>query len=173
MLEHIKNILDMRTSIVKNYGLPDVDSSLLGNGIVRLFESHREQQEAITPHSHKFNFSCLVLSGKVVNRIWREDKNGDSFSVSELSYQGEIGKYESELIEEKRYSHYDSTYHVGEWYSMKAEEIHSIYFSRGCKVLFLEGEVLTLKTKILQPCVGGKALNTFEVKDWMFQRESI
>lgn len=173
MKEHIKNILDMRTSIVKNYGLPGVDSSLLGNGIVRLFESHREQQEAITPHSHKFNFSCLVLSGRVVNRIWSEDKNGDCFSVSELIYQGEIGKYESKLIGQNRYSHNDSTYNVGDWYSMKADEIHSIYFSRGCKVLFLEGEVLTLKTKILQPCVDGEVLSIFEVKDWMFKRESI
>jgi hypothetical protein len=170
MQDHIKNILAMRTSTVKNYGLPGVDSSLLGNGLVRIFESSRDQQESITPHSHKFDFSCLVLSGEVVNRTWVKDSNGDDFYVSELEYQGEIGKYKTTLAGNESYSYSDRRYRTGDWYSMKHDEIHSIWFSKGCRVLFLEGEVKTNKTVIIEPCVSGELLKTFEVRDWMFKR---
>jgi hypothetical protein len=172
MKNHIDHLLGMRTSLVKNYGLPGVDSSLISNGIVRIFESHREQQESITPHSHKFDFCCLVLSGKVLNRTWYADTKGDPFIVSYCQYLGEIGKYEKEPAGEVNFSFVDKTYVAGEWYGMKHDEIHSIYFSKGCKVLFFEGEVITNETRIIEPCVDGKHLQTFEIKKWMFERQS-
>ncbi len=170
-MKHIDHILSMRQSMVRNYGLPAVDSSLISNGIVRLFESHREQQEAITPHSHKFNFSCLVLQGRVTNRIWTQCKKGDDFAVSKMHYLGDIGKYDQQYICDEKYSFTDSYYNEGDWYSMDHHEIHSIYFSAGCKVLFFEGEKITNDTIILEPSYRGKPIKTFEVKPWMFERE--
>lgn len=160
----------MRESTVLNYGLPGVNSSLIRNGIVRVLESTREQQEAITPHSHKFDFTCLVLAGTVKNRVWSKDAKGDDFMVSELSYLGEMGKYEKQPLQPDKYSFKDSEYRVGEWYSMAADEIHSIYFSKGCIVLFFEGAVKTNKTIILDPYVNDKHLEVFEVKPWMFEK---
>lgn len=173
MSNHIDHILKMRTSLVKNYGLPGVNSSLINNGIVRLFESHRDQQEAITPHSHKFDFACLVLSGRVMNRIWTQDKNGDQFVMSECIYKGQMGKYEKKSIGSTGFKFTDSEYHTGEWYGMQHNQIHSIFFSRGCKVLFFERPVITNMTMILEPSVDGNHLKTFEVKDWMFERAQL
>lgn len=167
---HIDHILSMREHTVLNYGLPGVNSSLMSNGLVRLFESSREQQEAITPHSHKFDFTCLVLEGSVKNRIWFEDPSGDDFMVLELEYLGEMGSYAKTILSPKKFSFEDKDYGVGEWYSMKAEEIHSIYFSRNCKVLFFEGAVKTNRTISLDPYINNKHLEVFEVKPWMFEK---
>ena len=170
-MQHINNILKMTSSKVLNYGIAGVDSSLITKGLVRIFECSRDHQEAVTPHSHKFDFSCLVLSGKVVNRVWKKDKLlGDRFQVSELKYLGEMGKYGKTPIYTEAFSFEDSTYTVGDWYSMKAEELHSIFFSRGTKVLFFEGETLTDTTLILDPYVNGKHVETFDIKPWMFEK---
>lgn len=170
-MQHIDNILKMTSSKVLNYGIAGVDSSLVTKGLVRIFECSRYHQEAVTPHSHKFDFSCLVLAGEVVNRVWKKDKLlGDKFQVSELKYLGEMGKYHKTPIYTESFSFKDSTYTVGDWYSMKAEEIHSIFFSRGAKVLFFEGETLTDTTLILDPYVNGSHVETFDIKPWMFEK---
>lgn len=176
MKKHIENILAMTGSKVLNYGIAGVDSSLVNKGLVRVFECSREHQEAVTPHSHKFDFSCLVLEGKVRNRIWEpipinsKYHEADLFTVSKLKYLGEMGKYEKEVLGYDRYTYDDNIYTEGDWYSMTHDQIHSIYFSRNTKVLFFEGETITNETLILDPYVNGKHVPTFDIKPWMFEK---
>lgn len=171
----------MSRNTLNNYIVPGLSSSLIGGeafGTVRLFESARQHQESIVPHSHRFDFMCLVVAGSVLNEIWTEDaqygepalgQEPDLFQVSNLIYQGEPGKYEREPACITRYSKQATKHEAGEWYGMKAHEVHSIYFSRGAKVLFFEGPAITERTIILEPYVHDEVVPTFEVKPWMFQ----
>lgn len=173
----VKQIVDMSHSKVKNYIVPGLYSSLLTpiteNGCIRLFESSRDHQEAITPHSHRFDFSCLVLEGEVTNRVWKpcDENSGDSFVVSGLSYLDEIGKYEKSTLHTGNFHFQDFKYKAGDWYSMIAEDIHSIYFGKGAKVLFFEGKSVCKSTVILEPFVDNNHIETFDIKPWMFKKE--
>lgn len=171
MKEHIKNIMNMRSSKVDNYVIPGLSSSLLGNGKVRFFECDRNHQETINPHSHRFDFSCFVLSGTVTNRIWHKDIAGDLFMLSELEYCGEIGRHKKTEKETGYYSFIDTEYKTGDWYSMLSTEIHSIFFKKGTKVLFFEGAEVSSKSFIIEPFINDETVNTFAVSDWMFKRE--
>jgi hypothetical protein len=172
---NIEMLLEMRSSEIRNYAIPGVNSSLIST--VRLFECSREHQEPITPHSHRFDFQCLVLSGMVRNRVWTNEipiGTGDPFILSELRYSG-IGPGTYDGAEElviDNFDYKDRIYHPGDWYSMAAEEIHSIFFARNSKVLFFEGPTRTKISQILQPCVDGKVIPTFKVEPWMFERSA-
>ena len=140
-----KTLLRMAHSPVKNYVVPGLTSSLIGgvseNGCVRLFESERDQQETITPHSHRFDFQCIVLSGTVINRIWTrkwEAGEGDWFSESIISYNGDIGSHLKKRVENHRcqWSYKDNSYKQGECYSMTSNQVHSIWFTKGRGVVF-------------------------------------
>lgn len=176
--EIFDGLAHMAHSKLTNYIVPGLASSLIGgngHGCVRLFESSRSHQENITPHSHRFDFQCLVLCGKVTNDIWRsvdtDDADGDAFTATELIYEGKPGEYARKVVWSDRFNASRSTYFQGEWYSMKSNEIHSIYFDRNTKVLFFEGPEVTNKTLILEPCVDGVRIPTFDVKQWMFGTE--
>lgn len=175
MLEMIEA---MKHSPLENYaGVPGLTSWLIGapgpKGTVRLLECSRNHQEPVTPHSHRFDFLCQVLAGRVRNLIWEEEqtpRGGDMYLASNLIYQGKPGKY-------KRSGNWCSTYSVkeevhiaGATYSMKADQIHSIFFGRGTKVLFFEGPQVSEESVILEPVVNGVAIPTFDIKDWMFRR---
>ena len=168
----------MRHSPVRNYVVPGLTSWLIGNpspaGTMRLFECSRDHQENITPHSHRFDFQCWVLAGAVRNRVWRESHfgEGDLFLCSSLNYDGGIGEYRRQAGGVSRYVYTDTVYEVDQWYSMKADEIHSINFARGTEVLFFEGPTTTNESEMLEPFVDGVAVPTFEVKPWMFKREA-
>jgi hypothetical protein len=139
--------------------------------MLRFLECSRDHQENVTPHSHRFDFQCWVLAGEVRNRVWTKGySKGDRYSLSVLSYSGECGKYEKATAGNDTYFYTDATYPAGSWYSMRAGEIHSIYFARGTEVLFFEGPSLSDSSVILEPCIDGDTIPTFEVKPWMFQR---
>lgn len=172
----------MKHSPLQNYaGVPGLTSWLIGekgpSGCVRLFECERNHDEHITPHSHRFDFECIVLAGKVKNVIYRTHGNGlchlpsvDKFSETTMAYGGKCGTYtpaESRYVTASR----DSIgYAAGDRYSMKAHEIHSIYFSKGAKVLFFEGPQVRNTSVILQPWCYGEAVPTFKVEPWMFKK---
>ena len=165
---------EMRNSRIDNYAIPGLSSSLIGGegfGKVRLFECSRDHQEQITPHSHRFDFVALVLRGDVRNIVWTPHTNGDCFRVSTLTYGGEPGNY---TVNSDR-AHCNmipctSSYKEGEWYSMKAEEIHSIQFDKGAAVLFFEGPEISDWSLILEPVVDGLVIPTFKREPWMFIR---
>jgi hypothetical protein len=175
----IEALLRMKHSPVKNYVIPGLTSSLIGNpssaGTIRLFECSRDHQESITPHSHRFSFQCWVLRGSVRNRIWTEleypDTDGDQFCASSLEYSGEFGKYEKKDEHLGRWRYEDALYRAGECYSMRSDEVHSIFFSRGAIILFFEGPTESNKSVILEPYVDGAVVPTFKVEPWMFKKD--
>ena len=166
----------MVNSKVTNYVWPGMESSLLGGegfGTVRLFENTREQHTDITPHSHRYNFVCIVLRGQVTNKIWRErlDAVGDEYSQQDLVYNGEIGSHSrSTRSIVSNWGYTSSVYDAGDTYSMDYEQIHSIKFSRNALVLFLEGPSVTNTSQILQPVINDEVVPTFKVEPWMFKK---
>lgn len=174
--QHIDLILSMRNNGLANYAIPGLNSHLLGgahHGCVRLFECSRQHQEPITPHSHRFDFSALVLRGCVRNILRKESaqNEGDLFLVSEMIYEGNPGEYSVRQECVKRMEIDDCHFHqVGDWYHMKVHDIHSIEFSRDAAVLFFEGPQISNTNVILEPHVDGQTICTFEVKPWMFRK---
>lgn len=166
-------ILQIAHSPLSNYaGVPGLTSYLIGalseKGCARVFHSLREHEEAITPHSHRFDFECFVLRGEVRNHIWTEGC-GDLFSSTRMKYLGTPGDFEKTEIGFGPFKKTTSIYSEGEAYRMKHDEIHSINFSRGAVVLFIEGPQRTNESIILQPHVNGETVPTFEVRDWMYK----
>ena len=170
----IKHLISMRHSPLYNYIVPGLTSWLIMDngelGKIRLFESSREQQEFITPHSHRFDFTACVVRGQVENTLWVEG-DGDKYMMTQTKYLGEPGKYESRPIKEKRYTTDTLTHVEGDWYGMKFSDIHSIKFSRGAFVLFFEGVSKTNTTYILEPFVDGEHIPTMKTEPWMFKKE--
>lgn len=165
----------MKHSPISNYGgIPGVTSWLIGepgeHGLVRLMECEREHQEPIIPHSHRFDFQCMVLAGSVRNLIWVKSLGGDEFRSTTLRYAGAAGKYSREVGEVARWSTCTRNYKAGEEYGMKSDEVHSIFFARNTSVLFFEGPQVRDTSIILEPFVDGEALPTFKVEPWMFKR---
>jgi hypothetical protein len=165
----------MKHSPLHNYaGVPGLTSWLIGTGTkgnVRLMECSRTHHEAIIPHSHRFDFHCTVLRGTVTNVLWVPSDKGDEYEATGMHYAGAPGKYRRGSTTRSRYEVRQKSYTKGEEYCMRTNEIHSIYFERGSAVLFLEGEATNNMSVILEPVVDGIAVPTFDVKDWMFQRE--
>lgn len=169
----IKNLLNFKRDKVSNYVIPGLSSYLLidngKKGKVRLFECSRNHQEPITPHSHRFSFTCCVIKGKVINRTWFRHYSGDQYMQSILDYN-EMGSYEKSQDESNDWQFRDEIYNKGDCYSMKASDIHSIYFSKGTQVLFFEGGEETDESVILEPFIDDEIIPTFEVKSWMFKK---
>lgn len=165
-------------SKITNYILAGLSSTLLhtipSGGCVRLFENDRHQNSHITPHSHRFDLSCLVLEGEVLNILWESDKiDGDLFHVTEATYTGEIGKYEKQCAGDRCLSPRKEVYTAGDIYSMKHDEIHSIVFSKHAKVLFFESAPKSDSSIFIEPIVNGKRLKTMKTEPWMFQFEGM
>lgn len=173
-------LLKMAHSPVSNYVLPGLTSSLIGlpspAGTMRLFQNSRDHQETLTPHSHRFDFMCWVLRGSVRNRLWTKsyasDRDADEYRTTTLRYQGEIGKYASELGDVHRWRHEDKQFTEGQCYSMRAHEVHSIFFSRRAIVLFFEGPSVSESSIVIEPVVNGETIPTLEVRPWMFRRSA-
>jgi hypothetical protein len=145
-------------------------------GCIRLFENSRDQHTDIVPHSHRYDFVCQVLAGRVWNRLWKstidENEEADYYEKSWLTYKGKPGKHETGHEEPtiNRYMMYESVFDPGDWYSMTSTAIHSIKFSKDAVVLFFEGPSSAYSSCILQPVVDGEVIPTYKVEDWMFQR---
>lgn len=169
----------MAHSAIHNYGIPGLSSSLVGGGkrgMIRLFKSDRETQHHITPHSHRFDFLCLVLKGWAENEIYSSPKygeSGDKFIRSTLMpIEGGLGKYgASPEVKPVEFVVSRTRYEEGETYCMRAREIHSIRFSRDAQILFFEGPQVQASTVILEPYSNGQHIKTFKVEDWMFTRK--
>jgi hypothetical protein len=172
----------MAHSPVHQYVVPGLTSSLVGgpgHGTVRLFESDRDTREWVTPHSHRFDFACLVLAGEVENLVYTRsiDPGGGSnaFAVGTCRplYGSVRGLGEYEIVHGttgQQFIEGSNTYVAGDVYAMKHDEIHSIRFSKGAKVLFFEGPEVAQESVFLEPFSNGKTIPTFKVEPWMFER---
>lgn len=165
---------DMKDSVVKNYATPGLTSALLSKGRVRVFVAERDTTEFITPHTHRFDFVAQVLRGEVENTIYYPDTtNGEQWHSMLLApVEGGLGKYLMEPIGTSRFRTEASEYFSGDWYSMNADQFHSIRFKKGTEVLFFEGPQIRNTSRILQPVDldTGELIQTFRVPDWMFKR---
>lgn len=170
----------MKHSPIHNYVVPGVTSWLIGGqspfGILRMLVCERHQVEAVAPHSHRFDSSCTVLSGTVRQRIWTPTgtHDGDFYAAKtiHLAVVDTPGKYLSKQDAEsdvRRWDFVDKVYEAGESYEMPASQVHSIYFSRGTEVLFLQGPDLSNSSIVLEPFVNGKVVKTFIVEPWQFK----
>jgi hypothetical protein len=174
----------LKHSPIKNYAIPGLTSWMIGevnglDGCVRLFECSRTHVEQIIPHSHRFDFKCQVLEGEVINRYWinknksvnelRADRY-DPYQASELIYSGNPGEYTKSVSESGEWRFYEKRYTPGQVYSMTADEVHSIIFSKGAKVLFEEGPTVSDRSIVLEPIVDGEVIPTFKVESWMFKK---
>jgi hypothetical protein len=170
---------DMASSPIKNYATPGLTSWRVGgndHGQVRLFTSERDTREWITPHSHRFDFACLVLAGHVDNITFtRSDTpaGANRFALGVLEpVEGGLGKYILNRDGDRAwFREHTQRYGVGDAYEMASEEIHSIRFSKGARVLFFEGPIVRSTSVVLEP-VGedGVVVPTFDTKPWMFRR---
>jgi len=165
------------SNTVTNYVLPGLTSILMNTedsgAKVRMFVNTRHQVHSITPHSHRFNLSCLVIKGWVENTIWvpcssRMDE-GDLFQRSTLEYCGKIGSYRRTEGVACHHRPNLLTHREGDLYHMAYDEIHSIVFSKGAKLLLIESAPECKSSVILEPIVDGKHLETMRVEDWMFK----
>lgn len=175
-LEIFNVVRSMANSKVKNYIVPGLTSSLIGGGKfgkVRLFEASRLQTEFISPHSHRFNFACLVLRGLVKNIVWQKcnQQDGDYYQKSKLFVGEDFGDYKLEDEERGFWKFSAKTFIENQWYTMQHREIHSIEFSKDAIVLFFEGYKKSEFSYVLEPIVEGSKVPTFKVEDWMFKTE--
>lgn len=179
MHEIEKALRTMQNNSLRNYIVPGLTSHLIGGGKfgkVRLFHASRNTRDIITPHSHRFNFTCLVLEGMVYNTIYKEGKLGaEEWCRSTIDQVcGEDGLLSYVHIREDKPSLWTkevNQYTLGETYSMTYREVHSIEFEKGTKVLFLEGPHLADKSVMIEPWVDGRVVPTFKTEDWMFMKE--
>lgn len=156
-IELLSSIVDaMKANTINDYLIPGVSSSLLENGKVRVFDQTRHQTENIAPHSHRYDFVAFVLKGQVRNHVWvKEEKDSDRMHVVIQKYLGEPGKYELLHESDSGFRKETSFYGVGDIYGMTSDQIHSIEFERGSKVLFFEGPQISYKSKVLLPVMDG------------------
>lgn len=176
--ELVSFIEQMKHSPAHNYVIPGLTSWLIGmpskeHGCIRMFTMSRTHEEPIIPHSHRFDFRCLVLRGVVHNHIWsRQPRHlgGDQYEVSNVTYEGVLGKHQRSVAERAFFARDAKTYKTGEEYAMRAEQFHSIYFERGTSVLFFEGPNRLELSQVLEPVVDDEAIPLFKTEKWMFRR---
>lgn len=160
-------------SRISNYILPGLDSLLVGAS-TRIFRNTRRSSGFITPHSHRFDFQCLVLRGAVLNTLYEAQgpgTKGDMYERAEIRYAGSPGEYDRVDPGDRVYERYigtDKSYEAGDWYGMRAEQIHSIRFSSDAVVLLIEGASTQETSFYLEPVVNGQTINTARVEPWMF-----
>jgi hypothetical protein len=171
-------IQPMKHNRLGNYIAPGLTSHLVGGGEfgkVRLFSAERTTMEFITPHSHRFDFTCLVLKGQVHNTIFRR---GSDFcepwcisTINQVCGKNGLLDYVHSRDDAPTFW-YPTTdnWKAGDTYSMTHEQIHSIKFERGAQVLFFEGPQLQSTSLMLEPWENGKVVPTFRTEPWMFQR---
>src|SRR5690606_27626741 len=136
------------------------------------FVNTRPSMAVVVPHSHRFDFQCLVLKGCVSNSLFYEDAAGDLFTQSALTYLGLPGEYETCSLGQKTYFASTTRFNEGDWYGMKSGEIHSITFSPDAIVLCIEGAQLTDTSIYLEPFIDGETIPLMKTENWMFQRVS-
>lgn len=174
-----KQLQQMAHSPIRNYATAGLTSQLIGGekyGKVRMFTADRDTREFITPHSHRYDFLCLVIAGEVTNTLYDEENRkrpgSNEFTVSSIEATKEFGKFWSREVRVASFTEYATKYVAGEMYEMDWKQIHSINFSKGAVVLFLEGPEQNDYSYILEPFSDGAKVPTFNTPDWMFKVKS-
>jgi hypothetical protein len=174
----IELLQGMRSNVIHNYIVPGLSSYLLRNGKVRLFEASRHQHHAVVPHSHRFDFMCLVLRGHVDHTVWEPrsfDDQGDEWAIMEVRGTFAEG-YKVQHSELGYFAPVTKTYGVGGWYGCSHDEVHSVRFSSNALVLFIEGAPRFETHFVLSP-VGKKTRcgdpDILRTPEWMFEHGEV
>lgn len=161
----------MQHSRMLNYILPGLESHLLG-ATTRVFRNTRHSLSKIVPHSHRYDFQCLVLQGSVTNTLFiGTPGGGDLYQEFEATYGDSPGVYSKRPVEKARYIAEHNHYGAGEWYGMTCDQIHSIEFSRDAVVLFIEGAPRSDKSIYIEPVVEGETIHLLSNEPWMFRKK--
>ncbi len=114
------------------------------------------------------------MKSEIYNTLFLPSKQSyaDQYSLGTLKRVGEeMGSYEIERSGvPENYEGHQNRISAGESYSMKANDIHTVSFHRGTKVLFFEGPTISDTSVFLEPFSNGQVVKTFETRPWMFQR---
>ena len=168
-MTNLNNLLKLVNTIqsdsIDNYIVDGLNSSLLENGVVRMFTTTHHQIDGIAPHSHRYDFACVVLQGKVTNHLWYAAQDGDDMQVMSLKYLGAPGKYSTTDLAVQKFARSSTVYEAGEIYMMERDQIHNIEFTKGTQVLFFEGPQKTETSLALQPIVKDKEPKMFDTGD--------
>lgn len=178
----LKAIEPMLTSRLRNYIVPGLTSELVGDGDrcgkVRLFTATRAATDFITPHSHRFHFTALVLAGLVKNTLFQGDgasaasEEWCASTITRVCGANGIEKFEhNRSADPVPWVRETAAYGPGQAYRMMDYEIHSVQFARGTKVLLFEGPPTTTRSVMLEPWCDGAVVPTFKVEPWMFLRD--
>lgn len=168
---NLKTLIDKNLrSHVDHYIIHGLTSSLV-DGKLRYFHMTEPQTNLITPHSHRFDFVCFVLKGRVRNRFWHLAQTGTRRAVATLTYN-EMGDYGVDIDPTPRiYECVTKTHNAGDWYGMAANQIHDIMFDRDTEVLFFEGASVSNTSVALFPFdANDEPINTLRSEPWMFAR---
>ncbi len=167
----------MTGEAIDNYAITGLRSELIDQGTVRMFTQRTAQMNLITPHSHRYDFGCLVLSGNVKNILWKEvfeDEETDRpvhwMAVSKQEYSGVPGEYELTYQRQARFSTYNTFHREKEFYWMPATDIHSIEFEQGTQVLFFQGPQQFDCSVILEPMDDNDVIPIHDTLPWMFKK---
>jgi hypothetical protein len=164
-----------------NYIVPGLESYLVGggeHGKVRIFHQTREARDWITPHSHRFSFTALVISGAAHQTLFYRHPDdyrlADQWCLSTIDQVcGTDGLRDYCHVRDttaSRWTQQTTSYGKGKTYSMQPDEIHSVVFDKGTVVLFLESPQLKTQSVMLEPWVNGKCVPTFRTEPWMFEK---
>lgn len=169
-----RSLETMKHSPLRNYIVPGLTSWIISktcaDGLVRMFEMEREQMEFIAPHSHRYNFRCHVLDGRVWSRKFYKHDGGDTWKEWILRYKDQPGQYDLTEGGHYKYTYDEHEFRAGDDYSMDANEIHSIRFAKHTKVLFWERVSDRHHSSLLTPVVNVLGSIPFPTPEpWMFQ----
>lgn len=164
-------------STISNYVVPGLESVSLGrsNGFhVRMFHMTAHQMMHITPHSHRFNLLSFVLAGTVEHHVYEKESDGYenrpvAYKLAILSQKGKFGEYETELHSNGMFLRYEAVHKAGDSYFLNAAEYHSVIFSKGARVLIIEGPEVN-EPEVLVPLVKNTVCSTLFTADWMFKK---
>jgi hypothetical protein len=177
----------MQNALVPNYIAPGLNSYLLNKNDckVRLFEMTKNHELYVSPHNHRFDFTCCVLAGVVTHYTYQEvgslfatieearaehpTLNLDLYQINQYLTKGFGLGFEQKRLDFQFFQRHENVYQVGDWYGLEARTYHSIAFSRGARVLFLEGADQHPCSYFLEPVVGTRVTPIFSVPDWMYQ----
>lgn len=176
MLSQSEILDSLKHSKITNYVIPGLESYIISNDkengtMVRMFEMTREQSAMCVPHTHRYNFYCVVLEGRVYNTVWCDhDTEGDLFEIVKLRRGKAFGEYKiDDRPREGRFVPRECRYLKGESYSMDAHQVHSIRFDKGTKVLFMESKDVLDYSYALLPIVDGEVVDNLSTQPWMFR----
>ena len=167
-MDTVMDISNYSVNEIQHYVIPYLTSHKVQSAEILHMEHY--QHGLVAPHSHRRDLLFVVLEGVVHNELYISDDSGPEYLVRKIKYEGHPGKYSSDNEEVRgRFRSVRYSFNAGDRFRMLANEIHSIYFNKGAKLLRVSGPELIATSLQLIP-VTDKAVRVdiAAVQPWMF-----